>query len=139
MQFQVATRVKKAVDRNSLLENYGAVNTQPTLIVSRQNGMQQASRPQQRQVQPSAPPPQPSRRSVNPQPVPCQVQPSAPPPQPSRQPVNPQPVPRQVQPSAPPRQPRKPLQGTILKEGRNLHSMGRMVRFRSCGLGWIGC
>ncbi len=116
MQFQVPTRVKKAVDRNSLLENYGAVNTQPTLIVSRQNGMQQASRPQQRQVQPSAPPPQPSRP-----------------------PVTPQPIPRQVQPSAPPPQPRKPLQGTILKRGQKfaLNGQNGAVSFVRIGLDWV--
>ena len=125
MQFQVATRVKRAVDRNSLLENYGAVKTQPTLVVSHQNGMQQESPPTQRYVQPSAPPRQPSRPAVTPQPIPRQVQPSAPPPQPSRPPVSPQ--------------PRKPLQGTILRRGQKfaLNGANGAVSFVRIGLDWV--
>ncbi len=138
MQFQVSNRVKKAVDRNSLLENYGAVNTQPTLIVSRQNGMQQAGRPQQRNIQPSAPSPQPYRQPSDPQTPPRQVQPSAPPPQSYRQPPATQPVPRQVQPSAPPR-PRKPLQGTILKRGQKftLNGSDGAISSVRIGLDWV--
>ncbi|MEE5992630.1 MAG: TerD family protein [Oscillospiraceae bacterium] len=153
MQFQVPIRVKKAVDRNSLLENYGAVNTQPTLIVSRQNGMQQESPTPQRYSQPYAPPPQSQRQTFNPPPVPRQVPTSAPPRQPQRQPVNPSAVPRQVPTSAPPpqsqrqpvtpsamlRQPRKPLQGTILRRGQKFALSGAngAVSFVRIGLDWV--